>query len=265
MISIILAAALLFAAAQQADLTPQQRLAQAREKYETTRQAAIHINELAGRIHSEEDARTFVDAVAEYWSGHRHLSGMTGSVRDRVAHAEYEAVSHSSHLIPEQRVVDVWNEYVREIDAPEEALVTVAEVHNMRDAMYTMSNMTWGREFGQSLWTMPNLYALDGEGKVFDGCRPLEAVKVLYQMYLQFENVRRARERVSKGILVSDSARLRPEGARPQAVLTIRPGLHGYVSANPLPTAAGLYVQNHGQRDYARLLERLFKELFPKE
>jgi len=265
MISITLAAALLFAASPQSDLTPQQRMQQAREKYEPTRQAAVHLNELAGKIHSEEDARAFVDAVAEQLTGHRHLPWTTRSIRHRVAHAEYEAASDSSYLIPEQRIVDVWNEFVREIDAPEEALVTVAEVHNMRDAMYTSGRAAWERDFGQSLWTMPNLYALESDGRVFDACRPLEALKVLHQMYFQFENVRWARERVKKGILVSDSARLRSESPRPQSVSTSVFRLHGYTSSNPVSSAANHYVQNHEQRDFERLLQRLFKELLPEE
>lgn len=85
MIAIPLALALLFAAAQQSLPQPQsepnsqQKVEQAREKYEPVRQAAIHINELAGNIHSEADAREFVDAVAERLTGQEHQSWTTGA------------------------------------------------------------------------------------------------------------------------------------------------------------------------------------------
>lgn len=78
-----------------------------------------------------------------------------------MAHAEYEAVSDPSRLIPEQRIVDLWNEYVRELDAPEETLVTLAEVHNLRDAMYFGSKAMWKREgFTQQIWTAPDIHAV---------------------------------------------------------------------------------------------------------
>jgi hypothetical protein len=104
MIAIPLVAVLLLGSPQQADVsqphwTPEQleqikqKEEQFRQQYEPTRQRAIHINDLAGNIHSEADARAFVDAIAEELTGHRHMSWTTRSIRRRVAHAEYEAVS----------------------------------------------------------------------------------------------------------------------------------------------------------------------------
>src|SRR5579863_5228376 len=122
---------------QQRDPAQQQKMAEAREQYEAGRQAAIRVNELAGNIRSEDDARVFVDAVAERLMSDQLEMWTTLGIRHRVAHAEFEAVSNPSRLIPEQRIVDVWNQYVRELDAPEETLVTLAEVRNLRDAMYT--------------------------------------------------------------------------------------------------------------------------------
>lgn len=267
---IVIPLALLLAAPQaavpqQSELTQQQRLEQAREKYEPIRQAAIHVNELAGNIHSESDARAFIDAVAEQLTGHKHQSWTTRSIRHRVAHAEYQAVSDPAGLIPEQRIVDVWNEYVRELDAPEETLVTVAELHNLRDAMYTTGRYMWKKPaFGQSLWTMPDIYALDADGRVAGGCRPVEALKVLHDMFYLFQNVRSARERVQKGVLVSDLVRQREQdpSPRPQAV---RGQLKVLTNANPVMPAESRYVQAHGELDYQRLLERLFAQLFPAE
>ncbi len=194
MIAIPLVAALLLAAPQQTDpaqnkWTPEQvdsirqKQEQFRQQHEPARQRAIHINDLAGNIHAEADARAYVDAVAEELTGHRHMPWTTRSIRHRVAHAEYEAVTDPSRQIPEQRIVDIWNEYVREIDAPAEALVTVAEVHNLRDAMYSnASDRMWKNEMTQSLWTMPNVYSIDADGKVASGCRAVEALKIIRDM-----------------------------------------------------------------------------------
>jgi hypothetical protein len=270
MIAISLAVVFLFAVAQQSvpqqsDPALQQRLADAQQAREETRQAAIHVNDLAGRIHSEADARAFVDAVADRFTGSQLQSWVTRSIRHRVAHAEYEAVSDPSRLISEQRVADIWNEYVRELDAPGETLVTVAELHNLRDAAYTMNKFMWKKErFPQSLWTMPDVYAVDAEGKVAIGCRAVEALKLLHDMSFSFQSVLSARDRVQKGTLVSDLIKQRDKNStpRPQAV---RGELKAIRDANPVRIAEYHYVQAHGQADYQRLLERLFAELFPAE
>jgi hypothetical protein len=270
MIAIPLAVLLLFGAPQEAapqksDPASQQQLEEAKARYESIRQAAININELAGKIHSEADARNFVDAIAERLSGNQHQSWTTLVIRHRVAHAEYEAVSDSSRLIPEQRIVDVWNEYVREIDAPEETLVTVAELHNLRDAMYTMSKLMWEKHrFWESLWTMPGLYAVDADGRVANGCRAIEALKLLHDMVYNFQNVRSARERVQKGVLVSDSIRLRQRDPTPRPP-AVRAQTGVVQNGMPVWIAERSYLQAHSERDYRRLLERLFAELFPTE
>jgi len=271
MISIVLAAALLFPIPQQgdptpsqpADLTQQQRLEQAHARHELTRQVAIHVNQLASDIHSEDDARAFVDAVAEQWSGQRYLLWTALGIRRRLAHSEFEAVSDPSRLIPEQRIVNVWNEYVREIDAPEEALVTVAEIHNMRDALYAMDQRLWNREFLQSIWTAPAIHAADADGNLAGGCRAIEALKLLDTLSSKFQNLRSARERVQHGYLLSDRLKQHPANAKPAPAQTR--GLLQASFQNPVEAADRRYVQDHGARDYAELLERLFEELFPKE
>ncbi|MGA3090142.1 MAG: hypothetical protein ABSD75_16135 [Terriglobales bacterium] len=75
----------------------------------------------------------------------------------------------SAKLVPEQRIVGVWNQYVREIGAPDETIVSVAEIHNLRDASYTIARLMWARGT-PSIWTMPILFALGSDGKVADGC-----------------------------------------------------------------------------------------------
>jgi hypothetical protein len=270
MIAIPLAVVLLFAVPQQSvppqqsELTPEQMLEQAREKYEPTRQAALHLNELAGNIHSEADARAFVDAVAERLTGKQHQSWTTRGIRHRVARAEYFAVSDPAKLIPEQRIVDIWNEYVRELDAPAGTLVTVAELHK-RDAMYTGSQSMWKKEgFTQQFWTIPNVYAVDADGKVANACRAVEALKLFHDMFYFFQNVEAARKRVQGGVLASELTRQWREPADPRP-LAATAQLSASRDTKPVLAAEVRYVQSHGERDYRRLLERLFAELFPSE
>jgi len=278
MIAIPLVAALLLGAPQQADpaqphWTPQQleqirqKQEQIRQQNEPTRQRAIHINDLAGNIHSEADARAYVDAVAEELTGHRHMSWTTRSIRHRVAHAEYEAATDPSGQIPEQRIADIWNKYIREIGAPEEAVITEAELHNLRDAMYTSASRgMWKLEFGQSIWVMPNIYALDTDGRVASGCRALEALKIIHDMHDMFPVVRSARARVQKGVLVSDSIKQRDgNGAPPPRAFLAVSGLHATSEFNSIRPFAYRYQQEHGEHAYDQLLRRLFAELFPAD
>jgi len=249
---------------QQPDPAQQQKIAEAREQYEAGRQAAIRVDKLAGNIHSEDDARVFVDAVAERLTGDQLQMWTTLGIRHRVAHAEFEAVSNPSRLIPEQRIVDLWNQYVRELDAPEETLVTLAEVHNLRDAMSTSNRYIWNKDgFPQSLWTVPSIYALGADGKVANGCRAVEALKIFHDMS-RFQNLQAARERVQKGILASDLMEQRAQDPKPKPQ-SVQSHLAISKSANPLLTAEYRYVQAHGERDYQRLLERLFAQLFPAD
>jgi hypothetical protein len=269
MIAVPLVILFLLGAPQQStkppDLTSQPSPEQGKERYEAYREAAIRINDLAGNIHSEVDARAFVDAVAEQEAGGQLLWWATTNIRHRVARAEYDAVSDPSKLIPEQRIVNVWNEYVRELDAPEETVVTVAEVHNLRDAQYTMNKWMWKKErFPQSLWTMPDVYAVGSDGKVAGGCRAVEALRILHDMSRFFKSVRSARERVAKRVLVSDLAGLQ-KSANPRAQ-AVKSHL-AVASADPMPVRAAeyRYLHVHGEGDYRRLLERLYEELFPAQ
>jgi hypothetical protein len=96
-------------------------------------------------------------------------------------------------------------------------VITVAELHNLRDATYTISKSMWKKHtFPQSLWTMPGVYAVGAQGKVATGCRAVEALKLLHDMFYTFQNVRSARERVQKGVLASDSIKLRQQEATPR-------------------------------------------------
>jgi len=247
------------ATAQPKELPPQ-----IAEKYKHTQevmhQAAIRLNDLATNIHSEQDARSFTDAVAEALWG-KHLFGWTTrGIRHRVAHAEFESVSDAAQAIPEQRIADVWNEYIREIDAPEESLVTVAEIHNMRDGMYVADRRLWAKNF-QTIWTVPSIHALDADGKLADGCRAIEALKIIHSLYFEPESLPFARERVQRGYLPSEHVGLEPAKAPVKSAGV----LMAHSRSSPVWTADRRYLENHGDRDYDRMLMRLFDELFPRE
>jgi hypothetical protein len=219
-------------------------------------------NELAGQIHSDADASAFVSEIAGVFAKELPPAWASGSIRQRVARAEYGAVGNPAKLIPEQRIVDVWNQYAREIGAPDETIVSVAEIHNMRDGSFTVSQLMWARGI-QTIWTMPNVYALRSDGKVADGCRALEAIRVIHDLDDLFQNLRAARDRLQKGIVPSEGIKRRAGDPAPQPHSTARLEMH--TDANPIRLAEQHYVQEHGSPAYAQLLIRLFDELFPPD
>lgn len=256
--------ALIVAVPQQSDSTESQAAMQQRahDDYERHKQAAIRINELAGRINSEADANAVVSEIAGLLAKELPPAWASSGIRQRVAHAEYETVRNPAKLISEQRIVDVWNQYVREIGAPDEAIVSVAEIHNMRDGSFTVAQLMWARG-NQTIWTMPNVYALGPDGKVTDGCRAVEAIRVIRDLEDLFQNLRGARDRLQKGIVPSEEIKKRVGEPNPKATSTARIEVH--VDANPIRPAEQGYVQEHGSVAYDRLLARLFDELFPRE
>src|ERR1700732_2414657 len=235
---------------------------QAHDEYERHKQSAIRINELARRIHSEADASAVVSEIAGIFARELPPAWASGSIRQRVAHAEYESVRNPVTLIPERRIVDVWNQYVKEIGAADEAIVSVAEIHNMRDGSYTVAQSMWARG-QQTIWTMPNVYALGSDGKVADGCRALEALRLIHDLDGLFQNLRGARARLQRGIVLSEEVKKRVGEPNPQPHGIVR--LEARVDTSPIRPAERSYVQEHGSVAYAQLIARLFEELFPTE
>jgi len=255
---------LLFAAPQQNSSAESQasEQQQASDEYEQHKQTAIRINDLAGRLHSEDDASALVSEIAGLFANELPPAWASSSIRQRIAGTEYAAASNPAKLIPEQRIVDVWNQYVKEIGAPGEAIVSVAEIHNMRDASYTVAQLMWARGM-QTIWSMPNVYAIGSDGKVADGCRALDTIRVIHDLDDLFQNLRAARERLQRGIVPSEEAKKRAENPNPQPHSTVRLEMH--TDTNPIRPAEQRYVQEHGSVAYATLLVRLFDELFPAE
>jgi hypothetical protein len=250
------AIALCVAAFGQSDSDPQTA---AQHAYEQHKQAAIRINDLAGRVHTEADATAYVSEIATLFANELPPAWIQDDLRHRISHAEYMSMSNDSRLIPEQRIVDVWNTYVREIGAPDDAIVTVAEIHNMRDAEFVVAQRMWARGI-QTVWTMPNIFAVRPNGKVAEGCRAIETVRVLHDLDALFQNLRFARDRVKKGVILSDEIKNPVVGAnsRPQAASR----LENRSDNNPVRLAEQRYSQVHGSWAYQQLLQRLFDELF---
>jgi hypothetical protein len=261
MIALGLLFALLLAAPQQNISAQEPTIEQARALSEQYRKAAIRINELAAQIHSEADAKTLVAQIAVIFSRELPPAWARRSILERVAKAEYKTVSNSGDLIPEQHIVNIWNEYVREIGAPEETLVTAAEIHNMRDGEFTLAKLTW--KLGQQIWSVPNVYAVGSDGKVSaDGCRAVEVLRVIYDLHALFQNLRSARDRVRQGIVPSDEVakRLTESNPRPKGTIGV---LVGAEEVDPVRMAEYKYVKEHGSEAFSQLLWRLFDELFP--
>jgi hypothetical protein len=255
--------AVVFGHPRQENSKPEERAAAQRQAsilYERHRQQAIRMNELAAHISSEADARAFVDAVADMFADILPPSWATRGIRERIAHAEYEAVSDPLRQVPEQRIADVWNKYVREIGGSEEAVVTAAEIHSVRDATFAVGQVLWSRT-NQTAWTMPNLFAVGADGKVAEGCRAVEALRVIHDLDQLFDNLRSARERLRKGIVASDAIKKSLETTNANQKTTAR--LRGSVDTNPLRAAEYKYMREHGVDHLIQLVEMLFEELFP--
>jgi hypothetical protein len=245
---------------QQTSRAPDEQLRlQGKLAYEHDRHAAIQINDLSGRVNSDADAQALVDAVGDALRDSLPPAWLTAGIRSRVAHAEYQAVSNRLRLIPEQRIADVWNTYVREIGAPDGTVVTAVEIHFMRDADWATSQLFWKRE-DQTIWTMPNLFAVSPEGKLAEGCRALETLRIFYDLD-RFNNLRSVRQRVQKNALVSDELRNRKE-ATPKHGFTI-----GTIITSPTDSihdAERKYVQQHGADHLLGVVAILFDQLFPR-
>ena len=155
----------------------------------------------------------------------------------------------------------MWNKYVREIGASEEAVVTAAEIHGMRDAAFAVGQVMWTRGTNQSAWTMPNYFAVGEDGKVAEGCRAVEALRVIYDLDRMFVNLRSARERLRKGIVASDAIKKSLENTSTNQKTSAR--LVARTETNPLRPAEYRYVHEHGADHLIQLVVMLAEEPFP--
>jgi hypothetical protein len=228
------------------------RMAELRQR---DREHAIAIDDLASNIQSLDDARKLVDLVATEFSDELPPKWATRSFRERIARAEYESAADPGSLIPEQHIADVWDDFVEKIGAPQETMLTAAEIHYLRDAQYVSARLGWS-EGEQQIWTIPGIFALGPDGKVANGSRALEAIRLLWNLGNLTDDFAGIHEQVQKGVLLSD---LFPHPEKPWK----RAG--GYMAARvvsyPVQQAAIRYMHDHGARALDHAIEGLLKGL----
>ena len=220
------------------------------------REKAIRLNQLAAEIHTIADARMLVDFVADLFSEQLPPSAVSNSMRAKVAEAEFDAVTDPQRLIPEQRVAEAWNTYVRTIDAPPDRQVSIAEVHNLRDAFFTTAGLIWTRG-GRNIWAVPAIYATR-DGVLAGGCRAMESARILWDLASMPDNLESARVRVSQGLLASNlfrQAQDRPATTTHRSYISAGPGRR-----NPVEDAERDYVTRNGTRAFGRTLATLLDQ-----
>lgn len=249
------AAALLpvsFLSAQKSDNTSRQ------SSYEQHRKQSLEINKIAGNITCIEDARKLVNLLADMFG-----EDLPGKLRDpgfldRVARSEYASAIDPSKRIPEQHIADAWSAYVTEIGAPYEARATAAEIHNLRDALFSLAAFSHGRESG-NIWDISMIYATRPDSSLDANCRIIESFRVVWDLANMHENHTSARDRVQKGELVSTWMKAQEGKQRKKySVLMVRNS-----PLDPVRAAEMNYVQQHGQRLFRKAVERLAFAILP--
>lgn len=218
---------------------------------------AIAINDLAGHVQTLDDARKLVNMVADEFSDELPSKWATGSIRERVARAEYESAADPGSLIPEQHVADAWNDFVEKIGAPQETMLNASEIHYLQDAQYVSARLAWvGYE--KDIWTIPAVFALGPDGKVANGSRALEAIRLLWLLGSTTDDFAGIHKQVQKGVLLSDLIQ-HPEKPREPGTAEghVTVGLVSY----PVQQAAFRYMRDHGTRAFDHAVERLLRDL----
>ncbi len=226
------------------------------EQRRTMEAHATAINDVASHIQSLDDARQLVDLVAAEFSNELPPRWATGSIRKRIAQAEYESVANPGSLISEQHIADVWNDFVKKIGAPQETTLTAADVHYLRDAQYVSARIFWVRE--QDIWTIPGVFAVGPDGKVANGSRTLEAIRLLWLLGSNEDDFPGIHAATQKGILFSDLLKQQAKSSSSHAqggVVVFR------TTSYPVQQAAFRYQRDHGARALNRAIEDLLKNL----
>jgi hypothetical protein len=230
-------------------------LRHAAELRQQMRDRSIAINDVASNIQSLDDARKLVDLVTAEFSDELPPKWATRSFRERIARAEYESAADPGSLIPEQHIADVWDDFVEKIGAPPETMLNAAEIHYLRDAQYVSARLGWS-EGEQQLWTIPGIFAVGPDGKVANGARALEAIRLLWNLGNLTDDFAGIHEQVQKGVLLSD---LFPHPEKPWKPTG------GYAAVRtvsfPVQQAAFRYAHDHGARALDHAVEDLLKDL----
>jgi hypothetical protein len=222
------------------------------------RDHAIAINDLASNIKSLDDSRKLVSLVADEFFDGLPAKWATRSFRDRIARAEYESAADPGSLIPDQHVADAWDDFVKKIGAPQETILNAAEIHYLRDAQYVSARVFWVN-YDKQIWTVPGIFALGPDGKVANGSRALESIRLLWLLANNMEDFSGVHAEAQKGTLLSDLV------AHPEKPLAPGDKKGGVVSVRevsyPVQQAANRYARDHGNRALEHAIEDLLKDL----
>ncbi len=225
------------------------------EQRQQMRDHSIAINEVASHIQSLDDARKLVDMIAGEFPDDLPPKWATHSFRERIARAEYESATGA--LIPEQHIADVWNDFVEKIGAPPETMLTAAEIHYVRDAQYVSARLMWSRDH-QQLWTIPGIFPPGPDGKIANGARAIEAIRLLWQLGNLTEDFPAIHAQVQKGTLLSD---LIPHPEAPPKPGSVAGRVSLRTVSYPVQQAAFRYTREHGNRAMNHALEAALKQL----
>jgi hypothetical protein len=217
------------------------------------REQARQLNQLATNVKTLSDARILVDYVADLFAESVPAAWVSNSIRKKIANAEFAAVSDAHELIPEERIARAWNAYADTIQAPQERRVTEAEVHNLRDALFTTANLGW-KQGKETIWNVPTIYPTQPNGSISSGCRAIETIRVLWDLSRFPQNILSARLRVSEGVLNSELFRTGQE-SRATAILESVPVTHG-----PVYSMEREYVAANGNAALYRAVDTLLKQ-----
>jgi hypothetical protein len=229
---------------------------------ESARQVT-RINEVAGSIHSEADARKYLDLLWNYFSDGAP-KWFVPSILERVARDEYEAVVHGRY-ISEERIAQSFNNFVQQIGAPDWARVTPEELRTIRDGEFKSAKAVWGDSCA-NIWMMPNAYHVDASGKLAPGCRAVESLKLLYTVNDLFTNVIYARERPRQGSTPSNIGEIVHQSSGPSAAqIRENRGLltRGQQREQELRQIELNYVNQHGTRAYEKIVREMIEEVLP--
>lgn len=139
------------------------------------------------RIVSEQDAGAYVAALlAKYQVSEATLSPLN-ELTSRLAKAEYATVREPRRRIPEGAVAAAFNGLMERFGAPEWTRVSNDEFHAFR--------LVW------SLTFYPNWVVRLPDGNLPKTCRPVEALYLVYLLYLNGGVSPKVREAISAGRL----------------------------------------------------------------
>jgi hypothetical protein len=114
----------------------------------------------------------------------------------------------------------------------------------------------WVRE--QDIWTIPGIFAVGPDGKVAQGSRALEAIRLLWLLGNNGDDFPGIHAATQKGVLVSDLIKQQAKSGSGQgqsAVLVAR------MVSYSVQQAAFRYMHDHGARALNSAIEDLLKNL----